>query len=54
MPAENMSKYKNLKKLPVSGGHTVIRSIKAKNSIILFGGTNQMQTKEYMDYVLSV
>lgn len=26
---------------------------KGQNSIILFGGTNQMQTKEYMDYVLS-
>ena len=45
---------KYLKKLPVSGGHTVIQvDKKGQNSIILFGGTNQMQTKEYMDYVLS-
>ena len=41
-------------KLPVKGGHTVIQvDENGQNSIILFGGTNQMQTKETVDSVLS-
>ena len=40
--------------LPVKGGHTVIQVDRnGQNSIILYGGTNQMQTKEYIDEVLA-
>ena len=36
------------------GGHTIIQvDAKGQNCIILYGGTNQMQTKEYIDEVLS-
>lgn len=43
-----------IRKLPVRGGHTVIQvDEKGQNSIILYGGTNQMQTKEYADEVLA-
>lgn len=42
-----------IKKLPVKGGHTIIQVDKhAQNCIILYGGTNQMQTKEMIDDVL--
>lgn len=42
-----------IKKLPVRGGHTVIQvDEKGQNCIILYGGTNQMQTKEFVDEVL--
>lgn len=44
----------HIKKLPVKGGHTIIQVDKnAQNCIILYGGTNQMQTKEFVDEVLS-
>lgn len=43
-----------LKRYPVAGGHTVIQVDKnGQNCIILYGGTNQMQTKEYVDEVMS-
>ena len=43
-----------IRKLPVRGGHTVIQvDEKGQNSIILYGGTNQMQTKDYVDEVLA-
>lgn len=42
-----------IKKLPVKGGHTIIQVDRnAQNCIILYGGTNQMQTKEMIDEVL--
>lgn len=42
-----------VKKLPEKGGHTVIQvDREGQNSIILYGGTNQMQTKEDIDRVL--
>lgn len=42
-----------IKKMPVKGGHTIIQVDKdAQNSIILYGGTNQMLTEEYIDQVL--
>lgn len=41
------------RKLPVKGGHTMIQvDENGQNCIILYGGTNQMQTKEYIDEVL--
>ncbi|MBQ6322846.1 MAG: ribokinase [Lachnospiraceae bacterium] len=43
-----------IKKLDVKGGHTIIQvDEKGQNCIILYGGTNQMQTREYIDEVLS-
>ncbi len=43
-----------LNQFDVPGGHTIIQVDKnGQNSIILYGGTNQMQTKEYIDEVLS-
>ena len=43
-----------IRKLDVRGGHTVIQvDENGQNSIILYGGTNQMQTKEFVDEVLS-
>ena len=43
-----------LRRYPVAGGHTVIQVDKnGQNCIILYGGTNQMQTKEYVDEVMS-
>lgn len=43
-----------IKKLDAQGGHTVIQvDEQGQNCIILYGGTNQMQTKEYIDEVLS-
>lgn len=43
-----------VKTLPVKGGHTVIQvDANGQNCIILYGGTNQMQTKEYIDQVLA-
>lgn len=43
-----------IRKLDVRGGHTVIQvDPDGQNSIILYGGTNQMQTKEFADEVLS-
>ncbi len=43
-----------IKRLPVKGGHTMIQvDAKGQNCIILYGGTNQMQTREYIDEVLS-
>lgn len=42
-----------IKTLPEQGGHTIIQVDKGgQNCIILYGGTNQMQTKEYIDEVL--
>ncbi len=44
----------HVKKLPVKGGHTVIQVDKeGQNSIILYGGTNQMQSREDVDRVLN-
>jgi len=43
-----------IKTLDVRGGHTVIQvDDSGQNSIILYGGTNLMQTKEFADEVLS-
>ena len=43
-----------IEKLPVTGGHTIIQVDKnGQNCIILYGGTNQMQTPERIDSVLS-
>ena len=43
-----------LQKKDVAGGHTFIQvSDAGQNSILLFGGTNQMLTEEYIDSVLS-
>ena len=45
---------KYIRRLPVKGGHTMIQVEKnAQNCIILYGGTNQMQTKEFVDEVLA-
>ena len=42
-----------IKMLPYKGGHTMIQVDKnGQNCIILYGGTNQMMTKEFMDDVL--
>lgn len=44
----------HVQRLPVKGGHTIIQVDKnAQNCIILYGGTNQMQTKEFADEVLA-
>lgn len=43
-----------IRQLPEKGGHTMIQvDADGQNSIILYGGTNQMQTREYIDEVLS-
>jgi len=44
-----------IRQLDVRGGHTVIQVDEktGQNCIILYGGTNQMQTKEYVDEVLA-
>ena len=43
-----------IKKMDVRGGHTVIQvDENGQNSIILYGGTNQMQTADFVDEVLS-
>ena len=43
-----------IRRMPVKGGHTMIQVDKnAQNCIILYGGTNQMQTKEFVDEVLA-
>ena len=43
-----------IRKMDVRGGHTVIQvDEKGQNSIILYGGTNLMQTAEFADEVLS-
>ncbi len=42
-----------IKTLEVKGGHTIIQVDKhGQNCILLYGGTNQMFTKEYIDEVL--
>lgn len=51
---ENKIDTSYLKYMPVKGGHTIIQVDKdAQNSIILYGGTNQMLTREFIDSVLS-
>lgn len=51
---ENKIDTSYLKYMPVKGGHTIIQVDKdAQNSIILYGGTNQMQTREFVDEVLA-
>lgn len=43
-----------VRKLDAKGGHTIIQvDANGQNCIILYGGTNQMITKEYVDEVLS-
>lgn len=43
-----------IKRMDARGGHTIIQvDEKGQNSIILYGGTNLMQTKDYVDEVLS-
>lgn len=43
-----------IKKLQGKSGHTVIQVDKnGQNSILLYGGSNQCQTKEHIDFVLS-
>lgn len=42
-----------VRKLPVRGGHTIIQVDRnGQNCIILYGGTNQMVNREYIDEVL--
>jgi len=42
-----------IKKLDVRGGHTIIQVEESgQNCIILYGGTNQMQTKEMIDEII--
>ncbi len=44
---------KYLKKIPGKSGHTIIQVDKeAQNCILLYGGSNRKQTKEYIDEVL--
>ncbi|MDO4632775.1 MAG: ribokinase [Eubacteriales bacterium] len=43
-----------IRKLPAKGGHTMIQVDKnGQNCIILYGGTNRMQTKESIDETLA-
>ena len=43
-----------IRSLPVKGGHTIIQVDKnGQNCILLYGGTNQMLTEEFIDEVLS-
>lgn len=43
-----------IKQLPDKGGHTIIQvDEKGENCIILYGGTNMMQTEEYIRQVLA-
>ncbi len=43
-----------LRRLPEKGGHCIIQvDANGQNCIILYGGTNRMQTKEYVDEVLA-
>lgn len=45
--------HKHIKKIDAPDGHTIIQIDKnAQNSILLFGGTNQMFTKEFVDKIL--
>lgn len=42
-----------IRKMDVRGGHTIIQvDSNGQNGILLYGGTNQMLTKEYIDWVL--
>lgn len=51
---KNRIETKYIQRFPISGGHTIIQVDKsAQNCIILYGGTNQMQTKEIIDAVLA-
>lgn len=44
----------SLRRLDAAGGHTVIQvNSKGENCILLYGGTNQMLTEEYVDDALS-
>ena len=44
----------HVRKLDVKGGHTIIQvDENGQNCIILYGGTNQMQSKEFIDEVLA-
>ena len=44
----------HVRTLDVKGGHTIIQvDEKGQNCIILYGGTNQMQTREFIDEVLA-
>lgn len=50
---ENGVDIRYIRQLPVKGGHTIIQvDANGQNCIILYGGTNQMQTKESIDQVL--
>ncbi len=43
-----------IRSLPVKGGHTIIQVDKnGQNSILLYGGTNQMLTEDFIDEVIS-
>ncbi len=43
-----------IRQMDCKGGHTIIQvDAGGQNCIILYGGTNQMQTKEYVDEVLA-
>lgn len=43
-----------IKKMDQKGGHTIIQvDASGQNSIILYGGTNRMISKEFVDHVLS-
>ena len=40
-----------IKKVPAQGGHTIIQVDKeGRNNIILYGGTNQMQSRDCLLY----
>ena len=44
----------HVRRLDVRGGHTIIQvDENGQNCIILYGGTNQMQTREFIDEVLA-
>lgn len=46
-------KTKYIRQIPGKSGHTIIQVDKnAQNCIILFGGANRSQTKEFVDHVL--
>ncbi len=51
---ENHVDHQFVKKLDAPGGHTVIQVDKnGQNSILLYGGTNRMLTREFVDEVLA-
>ena len=51
---ENQVNTELLRQIPGKSGHTIIQIDKnAQNSILLFGGANRSQSREYIDEVLA-